>query len=149
MLHISLRTHTHTHIFIERWRRSCHARPWPAHQEQFWVRCLAQGHFNMLSGGEKLGINHDGWSSGIRAWAAVVPTPDSGDAEYNCRMDSVKTVEDFFFPHAFVFVPGIVVIHKLKKTHSLWCRLTHGALPRGGWHVLKELLVATSLQYFE
>ena len=29
----------------------CHARCWPAHQEQFWVQYLAQGHFNMQTMG--------------------------------------------------------------------------------------------------
>lgn len=103
--HSHSRAHTHTHHpSIHWWRQSCHARPWPAHREQFGNLCLTQGHLDMQSGGAN---NRDNWSTGSTAWAAVI-IPGAAEnkrllSDLLCKkcISYWKTIFFFFSMHFF------------------------------------------------
>lgn len=48
-LYTTVFTHSHTHSYSN--GGGCHAECQPAHQEQLEVKCLAQGHIGMWTGG--------------------------------------------------------------------------------------------------
>lgn len=153
MPHISLsantrtRTHTHAHTHthhpsIHWWRQSCHARPWPAHREQFGNLCLTQGHLDMQSGGAN---NRDNWSTGSTAWAAVI-IPGAAEnkrllSDLLCKkcISYWKTI--FFFSMHFFFQALWVFINCRKNIlHGESWHMAHCFA--SGWTVLflKSLL---------
>ncbi len=69
-------THPFTHTFTHWWRQNHHARRCPAHWEQLWVQCFAQGHKE--AGIEPptvwflVEVEGAGWGSGnCNKWIAV------------------------------------------------------------------------------
>lgn len=135
---------THTYSQTQ-WRRSCHARPWPAQREQFGYQRLTQGHFIMQSG--------DNRQSTLIAGGPAPPSEllslthkqqaDCGDTQYGCWMSSVKKNvtlywKTVFFMHCFCFLFFRHCGYSLTaEKHSSWHKLTDGAL-LPGWTVFSQ-----------